>query len=83
MGHTSRCSSLLHVQASRTWVSQPDLKTGGGAAQMVHMALSWRLRRVETEDRRVDATGGIGPRYPYFVVFILLGHTNYLWYLQE
>jgi hypothetical protein len=50
---------------------------------MVHMALSWRLRRVETEDRRVDATGGIGPRYPYFVVCILLGHTNYLWYLQE
>jgi hypothetical protein len=30
MGHTSRFSSLLHVEACLTRVSQSDLKTGGG-----------------------------------------------------
>jgi hypothetical protein len=31
MGHTSRSSGLLHVEASQTRVSQSDLKTGEGA----------------------------------------------------
>jgi hypothetical protein len=31
VGHTSRCSSLLGVEASLVRVSQSDLKTGGGA----------------------------------------------------
>jgi hypothetical protein len=30
-GHTSRCSGLLRMEASRGRVSQPGLKTGGGA----------------------------------------------------
>jgi hypothetical protein len=29
-GHAPRSSGLLHVEASLTMVSQPDLKTGGG-----------------------------------------------------
>jgi hypothetical protein len=31
MGHASRSSSLLHVEASMARVSQSGLKTGGGA----------------------------------------------------
>jgi hypothetical protein len=31
VGHTSRCSGLLHVEASLTRVFQFGLKTGGGA----------------------------------------------------
>jgi hypothetical protein len=31
VGHVSRSSSLLHVEASRVRVSQSDLKTGGCA----------------------------------------------------
>jgi hypothetical protein len=30
VGHVSRSSSLLRVEASRAWVSQSHLKTGGG-----------------------------------------------------
>jgi hypothetical protein len=29
VGHTSRSSGLLHVEASLVWVSQSGLKTGG------------------------------------------------------
>jgi hypothetical protein len=31
VGHTSRSSGLLHVEASLARVFQSDLKTGGGA----------------------------------------------------
>jgi hypothetical protein len=31
VGHASRSSSLLRVEASLTWISQSDLKTGGSA----------------------------------------------------
>jgi hypothetical protein len=31
VGHASRFSSLLHVEASQARVSQSDLKTGGDA----------------------------------------------------
>jgi hypothetical protein len=31
MGHASRSSGLLHVEASLARASQSDLKTGGGA----------------------------------------------------
>jgi hypothetical protein len=60
-----RSSGLLCVEASRVRVLQYGLKTGGGAVRIVH--------RVKAEDGWVDATGYIGPFYPYFVVFIVLG----------
>jgi hypothetical protein len=44
VGHTSRSSSLLHLEASRARVSQSSLKTGGG------VALSWRLCGDEVKD---------------------------------
>jgi hypothetical protein len=63
---------LLHLEASRARVSQSDLKTGGGTAQMVHVASSRRSRGVEAEDGWVDALGWIELFYPNFVVFIVL-----------
>jgi hypothetical protein len=70
VGHTSRSSSLFRLEASRASVSQSDLKTGGGAAQMVHVTSSRKLRRVEAEDGRVDAMGYVGPFYPNFAIFM-------------
>jgi hypothetical protein len=49
-GRASRSSGLLLLKASWTRVSQSGLKIGGGAARMVHMTLSRRLRRVEAKD---------------------------------
>jgi hypothetical protein len=72
-GHTSRSSGLLHLEASWGRVSQSSIKSGGGLAWMVHMASSWRLRRVKAEDGWVDVMGYIRPFYPNFVVFYLLG----------
>jgi hypothetical protein len=40
---------------------------------VVHMASSWRSRKDEAKDGRVDVTGYIGLFYPYFVVFVVLG----------
>jgi hypothetical protein len=50
VGRASRSSGLLLLEASWTRISQSGLKIGEGAARMVHMTLSRRLRRVEAED---------------------------------
>jgi hypothetical protein len=34
---------------------------------------SWRLRRRQVEDGRVDATGCVGLSYPTFAIFSVLG----------
>jgi hypothetical protein len=73
VGHTSRSSGLLHLEASRARISQSDLKTSGGAAQMVHVASSRRLCGDESKDRRVDAMRCIRLFYPNFVIFIVFG----------
>jgi hypothetical protein len=73
MGHVSRSSGLLHLEASRARVSRSGLKTGGGVMWMVHVASLQRLRRVEVEYVWVDATACIGPLYLNFVVFYVLG----------
>jgi hypothetical protein len=44
VGHASRSSDLLRMEASRIRIFQSGLKTGGGAAQMLHMASSRSLR---------------------------------------
>jgi hypothetical protein len=43
---------------------------------VVHVAPSWRSREDQVEDGRVDALGYVRPCYPYFVVFIVLGHMD-------
>jgi hypothetical protein len=72
VGHASRSSGLLRLEASWARIFQSDLETGGGTVQIVHVASSWRLRRVEAEDGWVDPTGCIRPFYPNFVVFYVL-----------
>jgi hypothetical protein len=75
----STIGGLLRRKAS--WgarVSQSSLKTGGGAARMVHVASSWRSCGDEAEDGQVDATGCIRLFYPNIVVFIVLGHKGSL-----
>jgi hypothetical protein len=73
VGHTLRSSSLLLLEAIRARVSKPSLKTGGGAAWMVHVASSQRLHIDEAEDRWVDVIGCARPLYPNFAVFYVLG----------
>jgi hypothetical protein len=45
---------------------------------MVHVVSSWRLHQIEAEDEWVDATDCIGPLYPNFAVFLVLGHKGVL-----
>jgi hypothetical protein len=40
---------------------------------MVHVAPSWMSHEDQVEDGWVDATGCIGPCYPYLSVFFVLG----------
>jgi hypothetical protein len=77
-GHTSRSSGLLRVEASRARVFQSYLKTGGGAMRMVYVAPSRRSREDEVNDGQVDATGCVGPCYPYFIIFYVLDHRGIL-----
>jgi hypothetical protein len=76
--HVSRSSDLLQLKASRARVSQYDLKTGGSATQMVHMTSSWRLHSTEGEDGWVDVMSCVGPFYPNFIIFYVLGHRSIL-----
>jgi hypothetical protein len=70
VGHTLRFSGLLRVEVSRARVSQSGLKTGGGVAQMVHVASSWTLHRDQVEDGRVDAMGCIRACYSFFAFLL-------------
>jgi hypothetical protein len=78
VGHALTSSGLLHLEASWARVNQSSLKTGGGAAQMVHVVSSQRSRGDEVEDGWVNATGCIRLFYPNFVIFIVLGHKGSL-----
>jgi hypothetical protein len=81
VGHMSRSSVLLRVQASLARVFQSDLKTGGGAATGGARGTIQRLHRRQVEDGRVDATGCVGPCYPTFLLFskyYALGHSSHL-----
>jgi hypothetical protein len=71
-GHASRFSGLLHVKVSQARVFQSSLKNGGGTTRMVHVTSSRRLRRVQAEDRRIDATDCVRPFYSNFTVFYVL-----------
>jgi hypothetical protein len=58
VGHASRYSGLLRLEASRGSVSQSVLKTSGDVAP------SRRLCRDQVKDGRVDAMDCIVPCYP-------------------
>jgi hypothetical protein len=69
VGHASRSSGLLHVEASLARVSQSGLKTGGGAMMGGARGTIARLRQRQVEDGRVNAMGCVGPCYPYLCHF--------------
>jgi hypothetical protein len=74
VGHALRSSSLLSVEATLARVSQSGLKAGrgattGGARDTI---------AEEVEDGRVNATGCVGPCYPTFAVFNVLGSRGIL-----
>jgi hypothetical protein len=82
MGHASRSSGLLHLEASWARVSQFKLKTGGGAMQMVHVASSRRSSGSEAEDGRFNGVGcgamKVGPKYPPLAVISFSAHRGIL-----
>jgi hypothetical protein len=59
----------------QVWIGFPSLASRLVEArwQVVHMTPSRRLHRSQVEDGWVDATGCVGPCYPCFAIFILLG----------
>jgi hypothetical protein len=61
------------VEASLARVSQSGMKTDGGATTGGARGTSRKLRQRQAEDGRVDATDCVGPCYPCFTVFFLLG----------
>jgi hypothetical protein len=77
-GHASRSSGNLRLEVSRVGVSQFKPKTSRGAAQIMHVASSWRSRGDEAEDGWVDAMSCIGLFYPNFAIFIVLGNKGSL-----
>jgi hypothetical protein len=54
VGHISRYSGLVRVEASQDMIFQSDLKTSRDTAQMMHVASSWRLHRDQIEDGHAD-----------------------------
>jgi hypothetical protein len=58
----------------QVWLGFPSLAWRMAEAQrrVVHVAQSWRLRRRQAEDGRVDATGCVRSCYPTFAVFNVL-----------
>jgi hypothetical protein len=79
VGHASRSSGFLRVEASRTRVFQFVLKLAEARRWVVHVAPSHRLCE-EVEDGWVDAMDCVGPYYPYFIVFIVLDLRDVLFF---
>jgi hypothetical protein len=73
MGHASRSSSLLHVEASRARVSQFASKLMEARRWVVHVAPSQSSHGDQVEDRWADVMGYVGPCFPYFAIFCVLG----------
>jgi hypothetical protein len=46
--------------------------------RVVHVASSWRLRRVEAKDGQVDAMGCVRTFYSKIIVFYVLDHMDNL-----
>jgi hypothetical protein len=71
--HASRSSGLLHVEASLARVFESGLRTVRAVTMVVNVAPSQTLRWRQVEDGWVDAMSYVGPCYPTFAVFNVLG----------
>jgi hypothetical protein len=78
VGHTSRSTGLLCLEARQARVSQSSLKTSRGMAWIVHVASSGRSHGDEAEDGRVDAMGCISLFYTNLAILVVLGHKGSL-----
>jgi hypothetical protein len=61
VGHASRSSSSLHLEASLARVSEFASKLVEARWRVVHVAPSWRLSRDQLEYGLVDVTGSLDP----------------------
>jgi hypothetical protein len=59
----------------QVWLGFPSLagRLAKARQRVVHMAPSQRLHQRQVEDGWVDATGCVGPCYPTFAIFNVLG----------
>jgi hypothetical protein len=73
VGHASRSSSLLQLEASRARVSQFASKLVEERRRVVHVASSQRSCEDEAEDRWVEAMICNGLFYHNFAIFVVLG----------
>jgi hypothetical protein len=63
------------LASKQVWLEFPSLawRLAEARLRVVHVAPSRRLRRRQAEAGRVNAKGCVGPCYPCFAVFLLLG----------
>jgi hypothetical protein len=73
VGHASRYSGLLHVEASLDRVFQSGLKTGGGATMCGACDTIVEVALEASKDGWVDVMDYVGPCYLTFAVFNVLG----------
>jgi hypothetical protein len=86
-------AACVRLKASRARGPKSGLNTGvgvttGGARDTIAKVASGSsgrrtgrcdgLRRDQVKDRRIDATGCVGPCYHYFVIFYVLDHKSIL-----
>jgi hypothetical protein len=76
VGHMLRSSGLLHVEASQARVFQSASRLAEARQRVMHVTPSQRLCRVQVEDGWINVTDCVGPCYPCFAIFFLLGHMN-------
>jgi hypothetical protein len=81
VGHMSRSSVLLHVEASRARIFQFASKLAEARRRVVHVASSWRSCKDQVKDGWVDTTDCIRPCYPCFTIFIVLDPMSVLVFL--
>jgi hypothetical protein len=68
-----RSSGLVRMKVSLARVFQSGLKTGGSVTTGSACGTIAEVASEEVEDGRVDVTGCVGPCYPTFTVFNVLG----------
>jgi predicted aminopeptidase len=81
-GHAPRSNGLLRLEVSRVMVSQFASKLAETRYRAEHVTSSWRSREDEVEDGCNSVMDCIRLFYSNFIVFIVLGHTGILVFLD-
>jgi hypothetical protein len=75
--HRDLAASFVWKQVE-LWFPSLASRLAEARRQVVHVPSSWKSRENQVEDGQVDVMGCVGPCYPYFVIFIVLGSRNIL-----